>query len=110
MSSCVYWTIVDNTGTNPTNKPGVFEAKIWYTIDYSVFDNDYAVNYLDSVTLLAADCTEVLFYAEQQRRSPTEDEAPEISAWCMLYIDTHFDEQQKIKAQALEYSYITPDY
>lgn len=116
MSSCVHWTIEDNYGDNPTTRVGDFEFRIWYEIEPGCSDVMYAANgdgdpgYPPSVNLTGADCTEVYFEDEQERRAPNEKEKTLLDDWCLAYLDTRPSERSAVENMALEYSYIEPDY
>ena len=75
MSSCVHWAIEDEYGDNPTSRAGDFEFRIWYEIDPGEPRVMYTPNgdghpgYPASVNLLDAECTEVYFEDEQERRA-----------------------------------------
>lgn len=101
MSSCLHWSIEDEHGDNPTTRAGDFEFRIWYEVD---------PGYPTSVNLLSADCTEVYFEDEQERRAPTELENQRLGEWCLTYLDTDLNEHSAVCDRALEYSYIGPDH
>lgn len=116
MGSCVHWAIEDEYGDNPTTRAGDFEFRIWYEIEPGCPETLYTRNgdgypgHPPSVNLLSADCTEVRFEDEQERRAPTENEKTALNDWCMAYLDTSPNERSAVEDLALEYSYIEPDY
>jgi hypothetical protein len=116
MSSCLHWAIEDEQGDNPTTRAGDFEFRVWYEINPGCSGVMYTSNgdgdpgYPPSVNLISADCTEVYFEDEQQRRPPTEKENELLGEWCLTYLDTDAKEHSAVCDRALEYSYIEPDY
>ncbi len=101
MSSCVYWSAVDEHGDNPTGLAGNFEFRIWYEINYG--DEDFMEE--PSVEITAIDCVEVAFDG-YDARSPNDYEDIELSAWLETSLDSNSADIKGIEHLAFEYSYV----
>lgn len=100
MSSCLFWSAVDEYGDNPTGRAGNFEFRIWYEIDYG---DDALCE--PAVTITNIECVAMQF-DEEESRSPNVDEDIELSEWLENSLNSNNTDLRGIERMAFEYSYV----
>jgi hypothetical protein len=104
VSSCLFWTAVDEDGTNPVGNAGAFEFRIWYEVDFG--DEDFMTE--PSIEITNVDCVVVQFDGEDSR-TPTVDEDIELSEWLESELNSNVSDMKGVEHLAFEYSYIEHD-
>lgn len=102
MSSCLFWSAVDEHGDNPTGQPADFEFRIGYDLEAHDYDQ---YNHAPSVELTGVDCLEIHVVGEPPR-TPTEEENNAVSEWFESRLDSDPAELKCIRRLACEYSQI----
>lgn len=104
MSSCVFWSAVDEHGDNPTGHPADFEFRVGYELGVHDYDQH---NYAPNVEVTGVDCIEISVDGEPPR-APTEEENSAVSEWFETRLDSNPRELKSICRLALEYSQLDP--
>ena len=98
MSSCAYWRVEDETGSNPAEREGTFEFRVW-------FDCNDAID-PPTIVIQAIECVDVKFDTDARTRKPTRAEDDAFSNWFDAQLDIDSEMRADFTAYALSCLYV----
>jgi len=94
----VYWRVEDDTASNPTERPGDFEFRVWFECNDATDP--------PTIVLQAIECVDVKLDTDARARKPTRNEDDALSNWFDAQLDIDSEVRAELTAYALSCLYV----